>query len=169
MSTPGHNSNDDYVEQIFHGTLSVIKADKSEIAGVMAGMKDAYDKAKGVGIPKSVFKWAMDLEDKDINEVIRDLQWKIKVARWLGHPLGRQLDLLEVDRADAEERAYAEGLAAGKGRKENSNPYGGDSLMGQAWQTGFNDGTAFVNKDLSATMNPEQGFYNDNPFEAAAE
>lgn len=89
------------------------------------------------------------------------------LALWIAPEL-RETDP-QVDRADAEERAYAEGLAAGKGRKENTNPYGGDSPMGQAWQTGFNDGTAFVNKDLSDTMNPEPGFDNDNPFEDAAE
>lgn len=159
----GHNSNDEYVEQVFHDTLGTIKQDKSEIASIMVGIKDAYDKAKGVGIPKSVFKWAQELEDKDINEVIRDLEWKIKVARWLGHPLGRQLDLLDTDRAPAEERAFAEGMAAGKGRKENANPYGGDSAMGREWQRGFNEGTAFANKDLSAALNP------DPDFPAAAE
>ncbi|NTS31300.1 hypothetical protein HQ945_08530 [Phyllobacterium sp. BT25] len=155
MTAAGHNSNDDYIEQVFHETLGVIKQDKSEIAGIMSGMKDNYKRASNAGIPKSVFKWAQELEDKDINDVIRDLEWKIRVARWLGHPLGRQLDLLDVDRADAEERAYAEGLAAGKGRKENINPYGVDSPMGQAWQRGMNDGTAFANKDLSKTINGE--------------
>ncbi len=163
MTPAGHNSEREaFVEQTFHNTLRNLRDHKSEIAGEMAEMKDLYSRAKELGIPKSVFKWAMELEDKDVGEVIRDLEWKIKAARWLGHPLGRQLDLLDVDRADAEERAYAEGLAAGKQRAANDNPYGADSPMGQSWQKGFNEGTSFINKELAQVID-------DPDFAAAAE
>jgi len=165
---PGHNVQDEreaFIEQIFHNTLGALKRHKSNIAGEMAEMKDWYDRAKSAGIPKSVFKWIMEIEEKDLSEVIRDLEWKLKAARWRGLSIGRQLDILE-DRTPLEDRAYEEGLAAGKSRADNSNPYGADSAAGQAWQRGFNDGTEFINKELAAAM--DEPFPDEQPAAAEA-
>ena len=110
---------------------------------------------------------SLSLDEKDSGEVIAEMELKIKVAKILGHGLGRQLDLFP-DRTPVEDRAYEAGLAAGKLRKPNANPYDPASPAGQAWQRGMNEGTEFINKDLekvisSKPVDPFPGAKADKP------
>jgi hypothetical protein len=123
----------------------------------MGDAKDIYARLKNIGFTKADVKWAMELEEKDAGDVIATMQRRIRIAKMFGHGLARQIELFDTDRAPVEERAYEDGLAAGKLRKDNANPYGADSAAGQAWQRGFNDGTAFANKDLAAQFEEKSG------------
>lgn len=151
----GHNIEDDrlqFEEQQFLNGFRQIKEHKSSIGEEMQEINEVYKRLKNIGFTKADVKWAMELEEKDSGEVIATMQRRIRIAKMLGHGLARQIELFETDRTPIEERAYDEGLAAGKLRKENINPYGADSMAGQEWQRGFNDGNAFANKDLSHVM-----------------
>lgn len=155
MTDIGHNIQDEraaFEEQTFLNVLREIRDRKSAIGEEMAEINEAYKRLKPLGFTKADVKWAFELDEKDSGEIIATMQRRIRIAKMLGHGLARQLDLLDQDRTPLEERAYEEGLAAGKLRKDASNPYGADSQAGQAWQKGFNDGTAFINKDLSDAM-----------------
>lgn len=159
-----------YEEQTFLRVFADVKQGKSAIGEEMAEINEAYKRLKPVGFTKADIKWAFELEEKDSNEVIATMQRRIRIAKMLGHGLARQIELFETDRAPIEERAYDEGLAAGKMRKDAANPYGVDSAAGQAWQRGVNDGTAFANKDLAAQFEGDdgseliQGHDADDPF-----
>lgn len=148
----GHNVADEreqFIEQTFLNVFREVKASKSEIGEIMSGINEAYKRLKPLGFTKGDVKWAFELEEKDSGEIIAMMQRRIRIAKMLGHGLARQIELFDEDRTPLEDRAYEEGLAAGKLRKDAHNPYGMDSPAGQRWQVGMNDGTAFANKTLS--------------------
>lgn len=164
----GHNSEterEQFIEQTFLNVFREVKAGKSEIAETMVEINEAYKRLKPCGFTKGDVKWAFELEEKDSGEIIAMMQRRIRIAKMLGHGLARQVDLFE-DRAPIEDRAYEEGLAAGKLRKDAANPYGADSEAGQAWQRGLNEGNAFANTDLSGAMDEliKGGAGDDEPF-----
>ena len=153
----GHNvqtEREQYEEQQFLKGLVDIKELKSDIAGTTGEIGQIYKRIKDVtGFTKADFKWAMELEDKDAAEIVATMERRLRIARMLGHRVARQFDMFDADRAPAEDVAYEQGLAAGKLRKANSNPYDPASPQGQRWQTGFNEGTAFINKELDEAVN----------------
>lgn len=165
-ATAGHNvqtEQEQYEEQQFHRGLGDLRSLNSDMAGTKGEIGGVYKRLKDVGFTKADMKWAMELEDKDASEVIATMERRLRIARMLGHRVARQLDILDKDRTPAEDAAYEDGLAAGKRRKANSNPYDPSSIQGQRWQAGFNDGTAFINKELDVSVNSA------DPFPAAAE
>lgn len=155
-------------EQQFLNGLRQIKEIKSNIGLEMSDAKEVYSRIKSAGgFTKADVKWAMELEDKDAADVLATMKRRLRIAKMLGHGVARQIEMFDEDRTPIEERAYDEGLAAGKLRKDMSNPYGLESAPGQAYQRGFNDGTAFANKEL-ADQFPDEGD-DAEPFPEAAE
>lgn len=156
-------------EQQFLNGFRQIKEIRSDIAGSMGDAKDVYDRIKKAGgFTKADVKWAMELEDKDAVEVLATMKRRLRIAKMLGHGVARQIEMFDEDRTPIEDRAYEEGLAAGKLRKDMSNPYGLESAAGQSYQRGFNDGTAFANKELADQFLGDDAA-DDEPFPAAAE
>ncbi|WP_421930164.1 ribosome modulation factor [Nitratireductor rhodophyticola] len=167
----GHNVQDEreqFIQQQFLNGLVQIKGIKSNIATEMADAKDVYGRLKPYGYTPADFKWAMELEDKDSAAILAMWERRLKIARWLGHGLARQFDMFDEDRTPIEERAYEEGLAAGKLRKgQGANPYDATSAAGQAWLKGEAEGNAFANKDLSHVMDEADPEFPDEEPEAA--
>jgi hypothetical protein len=146
----GQTEREMWEEQQFLNGFRQIKDHKSEIAGTMGEISGIYDRQKNIGFTKADVKWAMELDEKDAVEIIQTMSRRLRIARMFGHGVARQIEMFDSDRTPADERAYGEGLAAGKLRRDNANPYGADSPQGQAWQRGFNDGTEFINKELAS-------------------
>jgi hypothetical protein len=156
----GHNemTEEEMIEQqAVLRTLREVRDGKSEIAEMMGSINEAYKIAKPYGYTKADIKWALSLDEKDSGEVIEEMQRRIKLAKMLGHGLGRQIELFP-DRTPVVDKAYEQGLAAGKLRKSNSNPYDHSSEQGQAWQRGMNDGTEFINKELGEVISSSDPF-----------
>lgn len=143
-------------EQQFLNGFRQIKGHKSTIGEEMQEINEVYKRLKNLGFTKPDVKWAMELEDKDSGEILATMQRRLRIAKMLGHGLARQIELFDKDRAPIEERAYEEGLAAGKLRKANSNPYDPGSDAGQAWQRGLNDGTTFINRELAGQFEGDE-------------
>jgi hypothetical protein len=156
------NERTQFEEQRFLSAFRQIKELKSDIGATMADINEIYKSLKPLGFTKGDIKWAFELEEKDAGDILATMQRRIRIAKMLGHGLARQLEFIETDRTPLDDRAYDEGLAAGKLRKEMSCPFDLGSPAGQAWQRGFNDGTAFSNKELADV-------FADEPFPAAAE
>jgi uncharacterized protein (UPF0335 family) len=160
MTVAGHNTQTEremWEEQQFHNGVGQIKRLNSDMAGTKGEIGGIYKRLKDVGFTKADVKWAFELQDKDASEVIATMERRLRIARWLGHRVARQFDMFDKDRTPAEDAAYEDGLAAGKQRKPNSNPYDTGSPQGQRWQAGFNDGTEFINKELNAAVNGDDG------------
>lgn len=156
----GHNEKTEqelYEEQKFLEGYAELKNLTSDMAGTKADMGVIFKRLKDMGWSKKDIEFARSLEDKDVGQVIADFEQKIRIAKLFGHRLGRQLDLLDADRTPQVDRAYDEGLAAGRRRLEATNPYQAGSEEGQAWQRGMNDGTEIANRDLAAAMGEEPG------------
>lgn len=155
MKMKDHNQKTEqelYEEQKFLEGFSNIKAFESEMAGTKGDIGAEYKRLKDIGWTKKDFEFAKSLEDKDVGQIIADFERKIRIAKMFGHQLGRQLDILDKDRTPQADRAYDEGFAAGRRRKDGTNPYTPGSQEGQNWQQGMNDGTELANKDLSGAM-----------------
>ncbi|WP_246676737.1 MULTISPECIES: hypothetical protein [unclassified Mesorhizobium] len=151
----GPSEREQWEEQQFLNGFRQIKDHKSDIAGRSGEMAGIYDRLKKLGFTKADVKWAEELEEKDATDVIATMARRLRIARMFGHGVARQIEMFDADRTPAEDRAYGEGLAAGKLRKDSANPYGADSPQGQAWQRGMNDGTEFINKDLASQFEPQ--------------
>jgi hypothetical protein len=170
----GHNAQSEreqWEEQQFLNGFRQIKGIRSDIAGSMGDAATIYARLKKAGgFTKGDVKWAMELEDKDAAEVIATMRRRIRIAKMLGHGVARQIEMFDEDRTPAEDRAYEDGLAAGKLRKMNANPHAGGAF-GDHWQRGFNEGTAFANRELADQFpEDEAGEEGDaDPFPAAAE
>ncbi|MER9355526.1 hypothetical protein NKI61_19850 [Mesorhizobium sp. M0514] len=170
----GQTDREIWEEITFLNSFRQIKEHRSEIAGAMGEIGGIYDRIKNIGFTKADVKWAMELDEKDATEVIATMARRLRIARMFGHGVARQIEMFDADRTPADERAYGEGLAAGKLRKDAGNPYGADSPQGQAWQRGMNDGTEFINKDLASQFEEPSGDEiikaadgEEDPFDAA--
>lgn len=155
-ATSGHNVMTDkehWEEQQFLNALGHIKTLNSEMAGTKGEIGGVYKRLKDIGFSKADFRWVQELEAKDASEVIATMERRLRIARMLGHRVARQVEMFDSDRTPAIDVAFEDGYAAGKRRQDNANPYDPSSEQGQRWQSGFNDGTAFINKDLEAALN----------------
>ena len=156
MMSKDHNQKTEqelHEERVFLNGFTELKSYRSEMATTKADMGATYKRLKDLGWSKKDIEFAFSLEDKDVGQVIADFEQKLRIARMFGHQLGRQLELLDKDRTPQDERAYEDGLAAGKLRKPGNNPYAIGSSSYDAYQRGMNDGTEFINKDLAEAVN----------------
>lgn len=159
MAILGDNSKTEqelYEEQQFLKGYTEIKSLTSEMAGTKADIGAVHKRLKDLGWSKKDIEFAASLEDKDVGQVISDFERKIRIARMFGHALGRQLELLD-DKAPQEDKAYDQGLAAGKLRKTDAlNPYVTGTPEWNRWATGHAEGSEFINRELAAILSDEQ-------------
>lgn len=150
----GHNSGlDPAQERAFIREFTAIKEVESEMAenkGVLSGI---YKRLENAGFDKEDIKFAKSLEKKNVAEVQKRLMKQLGIATIMGHPISRQMELFAKDRTPLEDAAYLEGLGVGRFRKSMANPYGMETLAGQAFQRGVNEGTAEANAALAEAMN----------------
>lgn len=160
MNDPKHNSKSKqelYEEQQFMKAFAEIRGYDSDMAGIKGDLSGLYKRMQDLGWSKNDFNFAKSLMDKDVGQVVADFERKIRIARLFGHTVGRQLELLDEDKAPETERAYEAGLAAGKLRGEMKNPYQPATEEYNEWQRGMNDGNAFLNEDLASAVAAEGG------------
>jgi hypothetical protein len=161
VSLPGLDAQDERTQwenQQFLKGLREISNLESDMAGKKSDIGAVYRRGEQCGgWTKADFKWAQELEKKDAPKVIATMERRIRIARLLGHGVARQFSMFDEDRTPLDERAYEEGYAAGALRKPMANPYGLESPAGQAYQRGFNDGNAFINKDLASKFGDGDG------------
>ena len=150
----GHNSGlDPAQERAFIREFTAIHDAETEMAeqkGVLSGI---YKRLENAGFTKDDVKWAKELQKKNVSEVVATMKRRIAIATVMGHAIGRQMEMFDKDRTPIEDAAYLEGLGAGRMRKANANPYGMETVAGQSWQRGMNEGTAEANAALAEAMN----------------
>lgn len=148
----------DWENQQFIKGLRELSNLESDMAGTKGEIGGVFKRAEQCGgWDKSDFKWAQDLQKKDAPKIIAMMERRLRIAKLLGHGVARQFSMFDEDRTPLEDRAYEEGYAAGAMRKAMTNPYGLESPAGQSYQRGFNEGTAFINKDLASKFGDGDG------------
>jgi len=151
---PGHNSGlDPAAERAFVREFTSIKEVEADMAGSKGKLAGIYKRLENFGFTKDDIKWAKDLEKKNASEVVATMHRRLAIATMMGHGVSRQFSMFEKDRTPLEDAAYLEGLAAGKLRRANTNPYGMETAAGQNWQAGFNEGHAFSNEAMAEVLN----------------
>jgi hypothetical protein len=150
----GHNSGlDPAQERAFIREYSAIKEAESEMAeqkGILSGI---YKRLENAGFDKDDIAFAKSLEKKNVAEVQSKLLRRFAIATIMGHPISWQLNLFTNERTPLEDAAYMAGLGVGRLRKPMANPYGMETVAGQAFQRGVNEGTAEANAALAEAMN----------------
>jgi hypothetical protein len=149
----GHNSGlDPAQERAFIREFMAIQEAEAEMAeskGVLSGI---YKRLENAGFSKDDVKWAKELQKKNVAEVLATMKRRIAIATIMGHAIGRQMEMFDKDRTPLEDAAYLEGLGVGRLRKPMTNPYGMETVAGQAFQRGVNEGTAEANAALAEAM-----------------
>lgn len=111
-----------------------------------ATLKVVCKQIKAEGTKLDDIKTAIRLEEPEGEAELRaQIEREIRVARWVGLPLGTQLSLLdEIDRTPIDERAFEEGKRAGLKGQVASPPssYAGDTM--QKWMDGWSAGQAVL-------------------------
>lgn len=84
------------------------------------------DIADALGNPKG---------EKRTSEEVQD---RLKVAKWIGHPMGNQLDLFgQPDRTPSVDRAFDEGKQASMENKPCKPPYAPELPQYKTWMAGY--------------------------------
>jgi hypothetical protein len=115
---------------------------------------------KSDGFTIKMMKIADQLADVKGEAVVKsEVEDRLKVARWLGHPLGAQLDLFEQpDRRPATEVAFENGKTAGMEGRVRKPPHSPEVPQYEEWMRGWYEGQKLLGKKFSgaeATMGAE--------------
>lgn len=144
----GHNSGltENQERALFFDHLNKIQASKEELEKMKASHARLFKAAKADGINKKDLEYALRLRADDSNgeELLEERRREIRIAKWLQHPVGTQIDLFDADRSTAEEKAFELGKNAGMEGETCIAPYDGSSKQAQAWIKGWHEGQAAI-------------------------
>lgn len=71
-------------------------------------------------------------------KVVGEVSDRLKVARWIGHAMGNQLDLFEQpDRTPSVDRAFDEGKQSSMENKPRKSPYAAELEQSRTWYAGY--------------------------------
>lgn len=123
-----------------------------------AEIKLVAKRLKAEGTKLSDVKVAIALESPEGEADLRDkIERELRVARWLGLPVGTQLSLLdETDRTPSDERAFEEGKRSGLKGEPASPPRGFAGANTQHWMRGHAEGNAVLLSKGIREMTPEE-------------
>lgn len=147
IAGPGHNSHDEKVltsdeqRKLFlthRTTWNQWKAKRAVVDKIESDMKAAL---KNDGFSVKQMKIADQLADpKTETKVISEVDDRLRVARWIGHSLGSQLDLFETpDRTPSVDIAYDAGKMASMQNERASPSYAPGTEQHAAYMRGYHD------------------------------
>lgn len=152
MTTKIEDENERVKRGIFMDGIRQIRERRSDLAGKKGELAGIYKRLSDFGFPKADVDWAIGLQDKDSPKVIAEMRRRITLAGYLGHELARQLSMFDTDRTPIEDVAFESGFSVGMLRGAMQNPHDLSTVAGQAWQRGFNEGTAEINRSLAEAV-----------------
>ena len=113
---------------------------------------------------KAVVKTSLSPDDGDA--FAAKLREQVKIAKYLGLPIGHQLDILDIDDAKQKiedeigEKAYRLGARAHlDNESEKSNPHAANTVEGQEWLRGWRYSAELCGegeKEIAAAVDGEQ-------------
>lgn len=140
----GHNSGltENQERALFFDHLNKIQSSKEELEKFKAAHARLFKAAKADGFTKKDLEYALRLRADDSNgeELLEERRREVRIAKWLQHPVGTQIDLFDEDRTTAVERAKELGKNAGMEGKSCIAPYDGSTDQAQAWIEGWHEG-----------------------------
>jgi len=139
-------------EQRFLNGLGNLRKLELDLDDVKVDIKAETKVLTGLGYTKDQIKFALSIDEEDRSKVIEDMQQRIRILTLLGVGAGRQLSLIESDPLPLEERAYHNGLAAGRQRKDVTNPMPPGTREYERWEDGNREGHQLANAALAEAM-----------------
>jgi ribosome modulation factor len=124
-----------------------------------ADFKNKCKTIKADGIAVSEIKLSLMEPEKFEARVREDVESYSRVARWLGSPIGTQLQLLdEPDRTPGDDRAYEDGKRAGMRGEDCKAPFAQHLPQANRWREGWHAGQAVVTDRFKETKDePDRG------------
>lgn len=143
----GHNSgaelSDAEKRALFVNGLAAIDDLEEEKKDIADAIKEAKERICSYGYSKDDIKFAQALRKGDESKMLDKRRREAEIARFLGHPIGTQPDLVDlIDRTPAADKAHEEGKVAGAEGKACSPPYDNATEQGQRWIEGWHEGQA---------------------------
>lgn len=141
---PGHNEpparTDDEIRASFNQHRTSWNNWKAKQAVVDKIELDTKAALKADGFTVKQMQIADDLLTlKGEKKITTEVTDRLKVARWIGHPMGAQMDLFEQpDRTPSVDRAYDQGKQASMENQPRKPPYAPDLPQYQSWMDGYN-------------------------------
>ena len=114
---------------------------QAKVKAAQAVLTDVKAALKNDGFTVKQFQIADALADvKGEVRIHTEVTDRLKVARWIGHPMGSQMDLFEQpDRTPSVDRAYDQGKQASMENKPAKPPYAPDLPQYKSYMDGFHD------------------------------
>jgi hypothetical protein len=146
----GHNgdrSSENAIQANFISHRSLWNKAQASLKVAEKNLRDMVAAAKADGFQKKEFQIADALvgSPKKEAKIVGEVTTRLRVARWIGHAMGKQYDLFEnpaVVVVSSAESAYEDGrlvgLAAGAGTPP---PQFAGAELSQRWMAGFHDAT----------------------------
>jgi hypothetical protein len=133
------NLTDDEVRALFLSNRGEYVAAKAKLDAAKKVVDDAVTQAKSDGFTKKELDLSIQLSDlKGEKKVIADVETRLRVARWIGHKMGAQMDLFaEPDRTPSVDKAFDEGKVASMSGKPRKPPYAPGLPQEASWYAGF--------------------------------
>jgi hypothetical protein len=142
----GHNSGDDWPVRTANEEREAFLVHRTAWNNLEAKRavfkkleKDTKDALKADGFSVKQMQIADDLTtERGEQKIEAEVSDRLKVARWIGHPMGAQLDLFEQpDRTPIVDRAFAAGKTASMENKPAKPPHSPDTEAYRAWMQGY--------------------------------
>ena len=122
-----------------------------------AALKNVCKLIKSEGTKLADIKLAMMAPDAFEAHVRAGAEDMIRMARWLGSPLGTQFALFDTpDRTSSDEKAFADGKRAGLAGQDASPPYAKHLPQAGRWLEGWHAGQDVVLKGFKPTPEPDE-------------
>lgn len=162
MTEPGHNSRnslegltDDQQRALLFQHLGPIAEKKEDMASLNGELRNLYKKAKADGFSKKEIDFALALISKDQDEMSDEHKQRMRIARWVNHPIGTQPDLFDFAPID---KPYEDGKVAGLEGRDAVPPekYGVQGANYEGWMKGYYEGNTLRAQAHDRAMNPGQ-------------
>lgn len=141
---------------LHHNTKVIGLRAKADAARTL--LNEAYTDAKSDGFAKKKFDIARFLSSpKTEHKVKAEVAERLQVARWMGHPLGAQMDMFnEPDRTPVVDRAYDAGKQASMENRQRTPPHDPSTDAYRAWMAGYDDHQRELHGGFKAAVRPDQ-------------
>ena len=114
-------------------------------------LRAAYKTAKKDGFLQRDFDVAFQLKEQTGEKQLKAaIARDMTIAKWLGHALGKQLDMfVDAEEEDTEQRAYAAGEEASRRNKPAEPLYAPETVGYEAYMRGFHDHQEQLAKNIT--------------------
>lgn len=128
---------------LFHHHTARFKTAKAALDKATSDYRNVCKAAKaemGSTAVKDI-KFAIELETPEGEQKAQEaVQRQLKIAKWLGKPMGTQAEMDFTDRRPATDRAHDEGKVSGRAGETLRNPYAPGLPQYEAYAEGWHEG-----------------------------